>query len=263
MFGNGLSSSPSNTPEPYNGPRFPNVTAYDNVRAQHRLVTEKFGIKKIKLVTGWSMGALQTFHWGALYPDMIEYILPFCGSAKCSRHNYVFLEGVKAALQADAAWNNGWYKEKPAKGLRAVGRVYAGWGLSQAFYRHELDLNVLGYSSLEDFLVAFWEGFFLPKDANNLLTMLWTWQHGDISNNEIFKGDYKKALSAIKPKAYVMPGKTDLYFPPEDSENEVANMPNAKLIPIPSIWGHFAGGPGTNPEDVKFLDAKIKELLAG
>ena len=263
MFGNGLSSSPSNTPEPYNGPRFPNVTAYDNVRAQHRLVTEKFGIKKIKLVIGWSMGALQTFHWGALYPDMIEYILPFCGSAKCSRHNYVFLEGVKAALQADAAWDNGWYKEKPAKGLRAVGRVYAGWGLSQAFYRHELDLKVLGYSSLEDFLVAFWEGFFLPKDANNLLTMLWTWQHGDISNNEIYKGDYKKALAAIKPKAYVMPGKTDLYFPPEDSENEVANMPDAKLIPIESIWGHFAGGPGTNPEDVKFLDGKIKELLAG
>ena len=68
MLGNGLSSSPSNTPEPYNGPRFPQVTACDNVRAQHRLVTEKFGIERIRLVTGWSMGALQTFHWGALYP---------------------------------------------------------------------------------------------------------------------------------------------------------------------------------------------------
>ena len=60
MFGNGLSSSPSNTPAPWNGPRFPNVTAYDNVRAQHRLVTEHFGIEKLVLVTGWSMGALQT-----------------------------------------------------------------------------------------------------------------------------------------------------------------------------------------------------------
>lgn len=263
MFGNGLSSSPSNTPEPYNGPRFPLVTPYDNVRAQHRLVTEKFGIKKLKMVLGWSMGALQTFHWGALYPDMMDSIVPFCGSAKCSRHNFVFLEGVKAALQADAAWNNGWYTEKPAKGLRAVGRVYAGWGLSQSFYRAELDIKALGYSSLEDFLVAFWEGFFLPKDANNLLTMLWTWQHGDIADNELYKGDFKKALGAIKAKAYVMPGQTDLYFPVADSEIEVANMPNAKLIPIPSIWGHFAGGPGTNPEDVKFLDAKVKELLAG
>jgi homoserine O-acetyltransferase len=262
MLGNGLSSSPSNTPEPYNGPRFPQVTACDNVRLQHRLVTEKFGVKRVRLVTGWSMGALQTFHWGALYPDMVERIAPFCGSAKCSRHNFVFLEGVKAALTADAAWNEGWYREKPARGLRAMARVYAGWGFSQAFYREELDIKTLGFSSLEDFLVAFWEGFFLPKDANNLLTMLWTWQTGDISNNELYHGDYKKALAAIKAKAYVMPGQTDLYFPPEDSEFEVAAMPNAKLIPFPSIWGHFAGGPGTSPEDVKFLDGKLKELLA-
>jgi homoserine O-acetyltransferase/O-succinyltransferase len=48
-------------------------------------------------------------------------------------------------------------------------------------------------------------------------------------------------LGAIKAKAYVMPGQTDLYFPPEDSQFEVANMPNAKFLPVPSIWGHFAG----------------------
>ncbi|MCW5711907.1 alpha/beta fold hydrolase [Shinella sp.] len=262
MFGNGLSSSPSNMPEPYNAARFPKVTAYDNVRAQHRLVTEHLGISHLRLVTGWSMGGLQTFHWGAMYPGMMDLLAPFCGSAKCSRHNFVFLEGVKAALTADGSFQDGWYKEKPHKGLRAAARVYAGWGFSQSFYREELDLKALGYASLEDFLVSFWEGFFLPKDPNNLLTMLWTWQNGDISANELYNGDYKAALNAIKAKAYVMPGRTDLYFPPEDSENEVANMPNATYVPIPSIWGHFAGGPGTNPVDVKFLDDKLKELLA-
>lgn len=262
MLGNGLSSSPSNTPEPYNAARFPEVTAYDNVRIQHRLITEQFGIERIGLVTGWSMGGLQTFHWGAMYPDMVERIAPFCGSAKCSRHNFVFLEGVKAALTADVAFDHGWYREKPQKGLRAMARVYAGWGFSQDFYRAELDLKNMGYSSLEDFLVGFWEGLFLPRDPNNLLTMLWTWQHGDISDNELYRGDYKKALGAIKAKAYVMPGKTDLYFPPEDSEIEVANMPNAELVTIPSIWGHFAGGPGLNQPDVDFIDSKLKELLA-
>ena len=135
MFGNGLSTSASNTPAPFNGSRFPKITAYDNVVQQHRLVTEKFGISKVKLVTGWSMGALQTFHWGAIFPDMVERILPFQGSAKCSRHNFVFLEGVKAALQADAAFMDGFYKEQPQKGLRAASRVYAGWGFSQTFYR--------------------------------------------------------------------------------------------------------------------------------
>lgn len=260
MLGNGLSSSPSNTPPPYDRARFPNVTFYDNVALQHRLVTEQFGIEKIALVVGWSMGAGQTYQWAVSYPDMVERIFPFCGSAKTSLHNIVFLEGVKAALQADAAWAEGWYKEPPTKGLRAVARVYAGWGFSQAFYREKIYLQQ-GYSSLEDFLVAFWEGFFLRRDANNLLTMLWTWQNGNIGATPGFDGNFEAALGAIKAKAIVMPGQTDLYFPPEDNEYEVKYMPNAQLRAIPSIWGHFAGG-GANLVDTQFIDDSIKELLA-
>lgn len=261
MLGNGLSSSPSNTPPPYDAARFPGVTLFDNVTLQHRLVTETFGIERLPLVVGWSMGAQQTFQWGALYPDMVERIAPFCGSAKTSRHNFVFLEGVKAALTADDAWEGGWYEKPPTKGLRAMARVYAGWGFSQAFYREKLDLTRMGYASLEDFLVGFWEGLFLARDANNLLAMLWTWQQGDISANPLYGGNFEKALGAIKARALVMPGQTDLYFPPEDSQYEVQHMPNAEYRPIPSIWGHFAGGPGTNPEDVTFIDNALKELL--
>lgn len=260
MFGNGLSSSPSNTPAPYDKARFPHVTLYDNVTQQHRLVTELFGIETIALVTGWSMGAQQTFQWGALYPDMVKRLLPFCGSAKTSVHNFVFLEGVKAALTADVAFQNGWYEKPPAKGLRAMARVYAGWGFSQAFYREEL-YRGMGYASLEDFLVGFWEGLFLPRDANNLLAMLWSWQHGDISANPRYQGNFKQALGAITARAVVMPGQTDLYFPPEDNELEANCMPRAEFRAIPSIWGHFAGGPGLNPVDVEFLDAALKELL--
>jgi homoserine O-acetyltransferase len=260
MLGNGLSSSPSNMPEPYNKSRFPHVTLYDNVMLQHRLVTEKFGITKIKLVVGWSMGAQQTNQWGCLFPDMVERIAPFCGSAKTAPHNFVFLEGVRSALCADAAWDRGWYLTPPTKGLRAVGRVYAGWGLSQPFYMQEL-WRGLGFSSLEDFLIGFWEGFFLRRDANNLLAMLWTWQNGDISDNPVYKGDFKKALGAIKAKAVVMPGEMDLYFPVADNVVEVSHMPNAECCPIPGVWGHFAGG-GAHAEDTAFIDAKIKALLA-
>lgn len=261
MFGNGLSSSPSNTPEPQDRARFPRVTIYDNVVQQHRLVTEHFGIERLKLVLGWSMGAAQTFQWGSLYPDMVQAILPFCGAARCSRHNFVFLEGVKAALTADDAFMNGWYDRKPAKGLRAVGRVYAGWGLSQAFYRQKLDMKALGFSSIEDFLVSYWEGFFLPKDANNLLAMLWTWQNADISATPTFNGNFEAALGAITARAIVMPGQTDLYFPPEDSEIEVSHMPNAEFRPIPSIWGHFAGSPNLPQEDRDFINRAIGDLL--
>ena len=261
-LGNGQSSSPSNTPEPYDRSRFPNITLYDNVTLQHRLITELFKITKIQLVVGWSMGAQQTYQWGCLYPDMVERIAPFCGSAKTAPHNFVFLEGVKAALVNDAAWNNGWYEPNatPRRGLRGVARVYAGWGFSQPFYKQEL-WKQLGFSSLEDFLVGFWEGFFLQRDANNLLAMLWSRQNADISDNHIFKGDLVAALGAIKAKAVVMPAQIDLYFPPEDNAWEVEQMKHAQFAVIPGVWGHFAGG-GLNEEDTKFIDDRLKELLA-
>jgi homoserine O-acetyltransferase len=261
MLGNGLSSSPSNTPPPYDRARFPDVTFYDQVQQQHRLVTEKFGIETLPLVTGWSMGAGQTYQWAVSFPDMVQRAAPFCGSSKTSEHNIVFLEGVKGALTADAAFKEGWYDEKPSKGLRAAARVYAGWGFSQAFYWDQV-YKELGFSSLDDFLVGFWEGFFLDRrDPNNLLTMLWTWQKGDIGKTPGFDGDHVRALQSIKARTLVMPAEKDLYFPPEDEEYAVQYIPNGELRVIPGVWGHFAGG-GANPVDIKFIDDALKELLA-
>src|SRR5882672_7897610 len=259
MFGNGLASSPSNTPPPFDRPLFPHITLYDNVMCQHRLVTERLGIQRIKLVVGFSMGAQQAFQWGALYPDMVEAIAPICGSARTSVHNFVFLEGVKAALVADAAFADGWYDTPPVKGLIAFSRVYAGWSYSQDFYR-EHEYRKMGLASVADVL-RFSEARYRARDANDLLAMLWTWQHADISANPQFNGDFAAALQAISPRAIVMPSATDLYFRVRDNELEVEQMPNAQLRPIPSSWGHAAGR-GANPIDNEFIDIALQELLS-
>jgi homoserine O-acetyltransferase len=261
MLGNGLSSSPSNTPAPHDGPRFPLVTVRDNVLLQHRLVTEVFGLTTLALVAGHSMGAQQTFQWGVLFPEMVRRIAPFCGSARTSPHNWLFLEGCKAALTADAAFAGGDYTAPPTVGIRAFARVYAGWAWSQTFFRRRLEREVLGVPSMEAFLTQAWEPSFQAHDANNLLAMLATWQAADISDDPRFDGDLARALAAITARAMVMPCRTDLYFPPEDSEIEVASMPNAEPRVIPSVWGHMAGG-GLNPEDARFIDAALAELLA-
>ena len=167
MFGNGFSSSPSNTPAPFDGPRFPQVTLYDNITCQHRLVTEELGIESIALVTGWSMAGCQSYQWAAQFPDMVKAIVPFCASARTSPHNIVFLEGIQAALQADAQWNDGDYDEQPERGLRAFGRVYAGWAFSQTFYREGL-YKKLGFETLEDLLVDWEDDHVNNWDANNL-----------------------------------------------------------------------------------------------
>ena len=194
MLGNGLSSSPCNTPPPYDRARFPRVTFYDQVHAQHKLVTEHFGIETLALVTGWSMGAGQTYQWAVSHPDMVQRACPFCGSSKTSEHNIVFLEGVKAALTADAAFKDGWYDAPPAKGLRAAARVYAGWGFSQAFYWKQV-YKELGFSRWRTSSSGSGRASSsTARDANNLLTMLWTWQYGDVGDTPGFDGDLVKAL---------------------------------------------------------------------
>jgi len=245
MLTNGLSSSPSNTPD------FPEVTTYDNVMLQRQMLLELWGIDRVKLVYGWSMGAQQAYHWGALFGEAVERIVVNCGSAKTAPHNFVFLEGIRTTLQA---------ARTPQDGLRAMGRIYAGWALSQTFYRREM-WRGLGFKDLEDFLVRSWEANFLRRDMNDLLAQLFTWQHGDISANDLYRGDLQMALAGIKAKVLLMPSATDLYFQTDDNREELPHLRYGKLVEIPSVWGHRAGNPRDNPEDAAFIDAQVEALL--
>ncbi len=262
LFGNGLSSSPSNTPAPFDGARFPDITLWDNIACQHQLLTHELGVERIALVAGWSMAGCQSYQWAAQYADMVDAILPFCASAKTSPHNYVFLEGVKAALCADGDFKGGDYTSPPVRGLGAFGRVYAGWAFSQTFYREGL-YKKLGYENPDALLDDWAEDHADNWDANNLLAKLKTWQLGDISANPMYDGNIEKALAAIKARAILMPCTDDLYFPPADNEIEASYMPNVDFRPFDSPWGHCVASPGNEPEFEKTLDSYINELLSG
>ena len=255
MFGNGLSTSPSNRPDLTKGRAFPLVTPYDNVKAQHRLLTEKLGASKVALATGWSMGAQQAYHWGALFPDMVERLMPFCGSARTAEHNWVFLDGVRAVLSLGKTSS-----ERDEAASRAAGRVYAGWAFSQSFYREQLWV-ALGFASVEEFVSDFWDGFFVKKNPLDLLAMINTWQNADISNNERYNGDLNLALSSITARTVVMPSRTDLYFTADDSRLEVPRLANGQLLEIDSAWGH-AAGVGLNKDDSRFINSVLRKLLA-
>jgi homoserine O-acetyltransferase len=259
MFGNGLSSSPSNAPAPFDRGRFPTITIQDNVRAQHRLITGHLGVRHIQLAIGGSMGAFQAYQWGLAHPDLVERIAPCCGAARVSRHCWVFLDGAKSALLADPAYAGGDYAAQPAAGVRALGRVWAGWALSQAFYRDEL-YKRMGAADLDAFLAG-WDSFWAALDANNLLSQIHTWQTADISRTPGYDGDLKRALGAIRAKAVLSPGEKDLYFPPEDMAWEAAQMPSAELRTIPGPWGHFSES-GIDPACNDFLGNSIRLLLA-
>ena len=206
------------------------------------------------------MGDVQTYHWAALFPDYVEPAAPICSSARISRHSYVFLKGMRSILTADPAWAQGNYNTQPLVGLRTMARAWAAWPPPPHFYRHEC-YKQLGFTSLDDYLERSREAFYCRMDPNNLLTQIATWQSSDISNNDLYDGDFDRALAVISAKTFVMPCINDAYSLFEDSELEVSKMTNALLRPIPSGWGHWAGS-GRNPEDTAFIDRQLQELLA-
>jgi homoserine O-acetyltransferase/O-succinyltransferase len=261
MFGNGLSSSPSNCDRCGLAEQGFWFTHLDNVRAQEWLLREKFGVERLALVYGWSMGAQQAYHWGALYPERVERIVALCGTARTTDHNRIFLESLRSALTADPAWNGSQFEGIPDRGFRTFARIYASWAASQAFYREGLYYS-LGYESLEDYLVRAWEAGYRKRDPHNLIAMIDTWLRCDLSNNAAYQKDYCLALKSIQAKTWVMPSTTDLYFTPEDCAAEAALIPKAEYLPIPSIWGHRAGNPYQNSEDEAFIERAVRNLLS-
>ncbi|TVP87490.1 MAG: alpha/beta fold hydrolase [Pseudomonadaceae bacterium] len=259
LIGNGVSVSPSNASNPQAGADFPAISLYDNVRAQKRLLESRFCDAAPALVMGWSMGGMQALHWGALYPDRVQRLLSICATARCWPHNQIFLAGVKAALTCDASWQSGHYQSPPTAGLKAFGRVYAGWAYSQAFFRKQLHRD-LGLETLQDVL-DYWEDDHLQQDANNLLCVLDSWQRADISQLPGFAGDLDKALGTIQAPSIIMPSTTDLYFTAEDAAWETKRMHNAELRPLVSDWGHVAGAPGRSPVDHPQIMAACADLL--
>jgi homoserine O-acetyltransferase len=255
MFGNGLSSSPSNHE---NYPKL--VTSADNVRAQRRFLAEQFGIGKLACVYGFSMGAQQAYHWAALFPELVERAIVVCGSAKTSVHNAVFLEGLLAILEAAPEHlGDGRFSAEPQGALRAFARVYAGWCMSQDWYRAGLHLATA--ASLADFLDREWEPGFTAHKAADLYAQARTWLAGDISDNELYAGDLPAALRAISAKILLMPGETDLYFRVADNAAELAYLKHGVLRPIPGIWGHAAGAPSGLVEEMAFQLAAVGDWL--
>jgi homoserine O-acetyltransferase len=258
LFGNGVSSSPSNTPGPCAGSQFPIISYYDIVACQRRLIEEVFDAAGVKMVIGHSMGAMQAYQWAAQYPNMVERFVAICGSARTSAHNQLFLDSVAAALKADSTFNDGNYSEPPTRGLAAFSTVYAGWFASQKFYSEGIYQRI-GLNSVTD-VVEMAKGTFMSHDANDLLAMAATWRAGDICTNELYSGDFNKAMRAISAQALVMPCDSDLYFRLSDNEQEVALLADCEFAPIRSDFGHIAGS-GRDVEAVKFINAKVEALL--
>jgi homoserine O-acetyltransferase len=260
QIGNGLSSSPHNNPAPFNGPKFPRVRIGDDVRAQHRLITEKFGIEKLQLVLGGSMGAQLTYDWAVRFPEIVKRAAPIAGTAQGTAHNKLLVETFIEAITSDPAWDGGWYKDPDAvhQGLRRHARLFAVSGFTQNLFNESIWQD-LGFSSVDDFVTGFVENHFLPQDPNNLILLASKWRDNDVSRAT--GGDLTKALSHITAKTFVIAIDEDVFFPLNDIEAEQKLVPGSELKRVSSAWGHLALF-GIDQGYNDLVDAYLKELLA-
>ena len=157
---------------------------------------------------------------------------------------------------------NGTFSAEPVAALRAFAHIYAGWGLSQDFYRERLYETALGEPDLDTFLRTRLGRLVRRSTRPPTSTPRPSPGHeADISANDLYGGDLAAALAAIQARVLLMPGVTDLYFRVADNEADLPHLRHGTLAPIPSIWGHRAGSPDGIPADLEFLTSHVRAWL--
>ena len=111
-FGDGVSSSPSNSPK-QPGTTFPVFTMEDMAHAQYRVLTEVLGVHHLHAVLGLSMGAHQVFAWSVLYPKFLDLAVPIVGSPQATSFDLLSKQMVIDAIEQDPGYNHGHYTTQP------------------------------------------------------------------------------------------------------------------------------------------------------
>lgn len=260
QIGGGLSTSPHNVYGPFAMARFPNVRIGDDVVAQERLLREHFGIERLELVVGGSMGAQQTYEWAVRFPTKVKRAAPIAGTAKNTAHDFLFTETLNEAITSDPGFRDGWYSAASdvRAGLARQARLWSVMGYSTEFWKRAI-WKCFGFSCVDDFQVGFMEAYFSVMDPNDLLCMAWKWQRGDVSRHT--NGDLAAALGRITARTFALPISEDMVFPVRDCASEQELIPNGELRVIDSVCGHL-GLFGLEPSFMEQIDRHLKDLLA-
>lgn len=111
-LGNGVSSSPSNSPHQH-GTVFPAYTLRDSVNAQYRVMTEVLHLKHLHAVMGLSMGGEQTFDWSVMYPDFFDLAIPVLGTPRMTSYDLQVKQIMVESITGDPAYADGHYSSEP------------------------------------------------------------------------------------------------------------------------------------------------------
>lgn len=260
-IGNGLTTSPSNSKAQ---PRmqFPKFNIRDMVNSQHRLVTEKFGIKKLVTVVGASMGGMQALQWAVSYPDAMQSIVPIVPLAHTPAWTTGVLEMLRQSIMTDAKFKDGTYTSDapPEQGMR----LWAGW-LSGVITRTPALQEQLYPKAQDDiaFLKTIQDNNWKRMDAVDWIYQSWAYDQHDVGTTKGFGGDVAKALQSIKAKTLILAGTGDLLNPESEAAATAKGIAGARYVPINDRlpMGHVSAG-GITPPENELQNREIAAFLA-
>jgi homoserine O-acetyltransferase/O-succinyltransferase len=91
------------------------------VEGQYRLLTDHFGIKRLRLIMGTSMGCMHSLLWGEQHPDFARALMPLaCEPVALAGLNRMWRQLLIDGIKADPAWRGGNYTAQPVQGLRTA-----------------------------------------------------------------------------------------------------------------------------------------------
>ena len=261
-IGNGLTTSPSNSKLQ---PRmqFPRFNIRDMVNSQQRLVSEKFGIRKLVSVVGASMGGMQALQWAVSYPDMMQSVVPIIPLARTPAWTTGVLEMLRQSIMTDPRWKGGNYaaSEPPEQGMR----LWAGW-LSGVIVRTPVYQEELYPKGGEDelrYLKGVQDAGWKRMDATDWIYQSWAYDQHDVGTTRGFNGDYKRALGSIKARTLILAGSNDLLNPEYEAMQAARQIKDVRYVAINDQrpLGHLSGAGATAPEN-EVQNREIAALLA-
>jgi homoserine O-acetyltransferase len=230
-LGNGVSSSPSNSPaQPHM--RFPPINLRDMVRAEYELATKHLRLRHLRAVLGISMGGMQTFQWVVSYPDFMDKAIPIVGSPQVTSYDLLLWTAELHALEADPAWKGGEYTSPPAAGLASAADIGA-----LTVTTPQDRVQHIPPREFPQFLEKNRQETIQNFDANDRICQLQAMIAHDVSAP--FGGSLEKAAAAVRAKVLVIVSLQDHVVNPTPAL-DFARLLFAPTLELNSDCGHLA-----------------------
>ena len=237
---------------------FPRFNIRDMVGAEHRMLTECLGIKKLVAVAGSSMGGIESFQWAVSFPDFMEAVIPGTPMARANRQGNFIWETVRQVVMVDPKWQDGNYSndDPPRAGIGVGLQIQSVVGSSAAGYEEEYQTREQVHAAFADDAKRVGN----TVQARDWIYRSWAIQSHDIGQTPGFSGDLAAAARSIRARVLIIPNCRDQLHPPREGGvlEAAQHIPHAKVVDLDDNGGHRGS---RSARSLATFDTEVKDLL--